>query len=468
MTQPGLVKLLGATLVAFLTVPAAGALTPTPLPQEVVPRLTYELTVEPENPIVGDTVSLTFAVGIGGIGGLPQFMLWVDGEALSGDVEPVTHEGGLPDSVTFTLDAVGAGVAEVRLAVNYEAGVTVGGQCCIFQFVNDVSPVFQVPVIALGGAASPTPTATVAPSGVPGEHRIDVRVGLGEGTCLSGYPGRTVELFPTGRSASSDAQGRLAFDAVADGAYELRVVPPCSSGSCFPYTPVNVAGADLEVELCAPLCTPQLFLEPQAGSPGTAVALEGACQYIHSGGSSPLRFGPIALGEVHGNTAGDFTSGFTVPWVPPGVYAVSAADGVGLFEVTGEFPGCDGDCNGDLAVRIDELTRSVGIALRTGDRDALPGVSRRRQHRSVGARRARRAERLRRDRPRSADASGEPDADREPHRRGDADCRQPRRSTTRRASAAVRTVRPRNASRSALATTRAPWWRNGPAWSAMR
>jgi len=344
------------------------ALTPTPGPTPRNPHLTYGLTVDPEQPRVGDSVRLRFAVGIDGGGGLPQYTLSVNGGVLSGNVGPITHSGPLPDTVVFTLDAIAAGEAELRLRVNYEAALTVGGQCCVFHFVNDESPPFRVPVLATGGA-TPTPTATIV---APQLHRVTVRVGLGKGACPSGYPDRTVELFPTGRTAQSDGEGIAVFDAVADGDYELRVVPPCASGSCFPYEPIRVAGDDSYTELCPPLCTPQLYLDPESGPPGTEVAVEGACQYIHSGGMSPLLFGPIAAGSVTGQTAGDFHELFTVPYVPPGAYPVRAADATALFEVTGDFPGCDGDCNGDLEVRIDELTRAVGIALATVNASLCP------------------------------------------------------------------------------------------------
>jgi hypothetical protein len=228
------------------------------------PQLSYELTVEPQQPRVGDSVRLTFNVGAGARGGLPQYSLLVDGGELSGDLGPVDHVAAFPDAVSFTLDAVSAGVAEVRLRVNYEGAFTVGGECCVFHFVLDVSPTFRIPV-----------------------------------------------------SAGED---------------------PCDQ---------------------------PLSLQPESGLPGSAVTIAGGCLESVSSFQASLLFGEVPLVAPGDNSAGDFVAVFTVPWLPPGTYEVRAGAGASRFAVTGDFPGCDGDCNGDLNVRIGELTRAVGIALGT-------------------------------------------------------------------------------------------------------
>jgi len=226
------------------------------------PELSYALSVEPENPQVGDSVRLRFNVGIAGVGGLPQYTLLLNDGVLSGNTGPVTRSGPLPDVVDFTLDAVGAGEAEVRLRVNYEGAFPMDGQCCVFHFALDESPVFRVPVAA--------------------------------------------EIDP---------------------------------------------------------CDEPLSLQPHFGPPGTPVTIAGGCLESFSIFQASVLFGGVPLVAPMDNSAGAFAGVFTAPWLPPGIYTVAAGEGTSQFEVTGEFPGCDGDCNGDLDVRIGELTRAVGIAL---------------------------------------------------------------------------------------------------------
>ncbi len=228
------------------------------------------------------------------------------------------------------------------------------------------------PVHAGTGASSPTPTPTGTQSSIstatwtptpPGSIRV--HVALSEFNCEGDRTDVTVVLEPSGIEMQTDAEGFATFRAVQAGDYTLRLDPPCASGSCWDDLPVTVGDGAVDVESCPPTCGNQLFLTPTSGLPGTEVTVEGACQWIHSGGSDDLYMGPIRVGTVRGNTAGDFEQTFTVPHVPAGVYTVTATDGAAEFRVLGTEPACPGDCDGDLQVAIAELVRSVGIALQT-------------------------------------------------------------------------------------------------------
>ena len=218
------------------------------------------------------------------------------------------------------------------------------------------------------GGSTPTPTPTP-----PGSIRV--RVGVDEFTCEGALTDAAVVLEPRGLERRTDDDGVASFTALDPGEYVLRLSPPCRSGSCWGDVAVSVAQDEVEVDLCPPVCGAQVFLAPASGPPGTEVDLEGACQAIHSGGTADLYFGPIRLGAVRGETAGDFRETFTVPYVPAGKYAVAAAGGVAEFRVIGTTPVCPGDCDGDRQVGIAELVHSVGIALQTIEGATCPVFS---------------------------------------------------------------------------------------------
>ncbi len=201
---------------------------------------------------------------------------------------------------------------------------------------------------------------------------IRVRVGFREGACTGGIVDASVVLKPIGLEGRTDGEGIVEFTGVEPGTYVVHLAPPCMSGSCWDDVEVVLGQADLNVELCPPTCGTQVFLSPESGPPGTTVTVQGACQWIHSGGSADLHLGPIVVGSVLGQTGGDFQQTFTVPYVPAGFYTVEAAGGVGAFEVTGDHLVCAGDCDGSLVVEIAELVRSVGVALGTIDGSMCP------------------------------------------------------------------------------------------------
>jgi len=221
--------------------------------------------------------------------------------------------------------------------------------------------------VALAVLIAPPFAAATSTGGV-----VRVRVGFQEGTCTGAVVDASVVLKPIGIEGRTDAEGIVEFTGVEPGAYVVHLASPCQSGSCWDDVEVVLGQADLNVELCAPTCSTQVFLSPESGVPGTTVTVQGACQWIHSGGRADLHLGPAVVGSVMGETAGDFQQTFTVPYLPPGFYTVEAADGVGTFEVTGDHAVCAGDCDGNLVVEIAELIRSVGVALGTIDGSMCP------------------------------------------------------------------------------------------------
>lgn len=215
----------------------------------------------------------------------------------------------------------------------------------------------------------------LASFGVAQAASLQVRVGFTEGSCEGGLMDAAVVLEPTGLVAETDHDGVVEFVDLEPGTYLLRLDPPCRSGSCWEDLEVILGSNNLSVEICAPVCGTQVFLSPPSGPPGTVVEVEGACQWIHSGGTADLFFGPLRVGFVRGETAGDFQQTFMVSYLPRGSYTVAAAGGVARFELTGSHPVCPGDCDGNRVVEIAELMRSVGIGLGTVDASTCPVFS---------------------------------------------------------------------------------------------
>jgi hypothetical protein len=115
----------------------------------VTPDFAFTLSVDPPRPQVGDTVRLTFTVAMrSGRGGLPAYRLSVDSAVLEGNEAAEPHNTYFPDTVTFERRALAAGVAQVQLDVNYEAGVEHEGSCCVWFFTIAQSPVFELTVFA--------------------------------------------------------------------------------------------------------------------------------------------------------------------------------------------------------------------------------------------------------------------------------------------------------------------------------
>jgi photosystem II stability/assembly factor-like uncharacterized protein len=73
-----------------------------------------------------------------------------------------------------------------------------------------------------------------------------------------------------------------------------------------------------------PRCPPdQITLVPSAAPPGTRVMLNGECYFLHSGRQAAVYFDTAAVGEVTGDTAGNYALEFNVPIdLLPGSYLV--------------------------------------------------------------------------------------------------------------------------------------------------
>jgi hypothetical protein len=134
------------------TIAAAGEL-PTPTPtvctQIPPPKLSFQFSADPPQPVVGDDVQLSFTVS--GSGGIPQYTLFGAAPVFAGDTSPM-HSNFL-GPVTYQLTAAQAGTASLTLDVNYETAFGCV-ESPIFQFVSETSPPFAVEVV------EPTPTAT--------------------------------------------------------------------------------------------------------------------------------------------------------------------------------------------------------------------------------------------------------------------------------------------------------------------
>jgi EF hand len=74
-------------------------------------------------------------------------------------------------------------------------------------------------------------------------------------------------------------------------------------------------------------CPPDgIMLTPSAGRPGDPVTLAGVCYFIHSGASAQVYFDTTLVGEVTGDTAGNYELQFAVPGdAEPGPHEVRVA-----------------------------------------------------------------------------------------------------------------------------------------------
>jgi hypothetical protein len=150
---------------------------------------------------------------------------------------------------------------------------------------------------------------------------------------------RTVTLQPGGRTASTVEGGFFAFDDVQPGEYLLQFGEACGSIPCYSDRVVQVADADVFVDVCFELC-PAPRLDPPSGPPGTSVGLVGRCYYIHSGQTASVLFDGEAVGVTsHGDTSGNYTAQFEVPaGAAPGEHPVTLDKSLGappaIFVVT--------------------------------------------------------------------------------------------------------------------------------------
>ena len=115
----------------------------TPVPN-ATPRLTWTVEMEPAKPRVRDSVKLT--VFAEGSGGLPQYLLELDGDEsnpalrLKSDELVIESQLGVP--VSYELNAIATGEATLQLSVNYEVVNCpgTGGEGCVFFFDTEQAP----------------------------------------------------------------------------------------------------------------------------------------------------------------------------------------------------------------------------------------------------------------------------------------------------------------------------------------
>lgn len=119
---------------------------------------------------------------------------------------------------------------------------------------------------------------------------------------------------------------------------------------------------------------------PTAAPPGTAVAVGGTCYPLHSGRPGYVFFDETFVAEVRGDTPGNFSTGFVIPAgiaIGAHLFSVRSSPEGGLAYGTFTFqvlPFCRGDCDGNGAVKVNELVLGVNIALGRRPLEACPSL----------------------------------------------------------------------------------------------
>ena len=166
--------------------------------------------------------------------------------------------------------------------------------------------------------------------------------------------------------------------------------PSCPTGEVF-YCPSECPGGCGTICVTpAPSPTPNwcsipIQVIPSTGPPGTEVDASGTCYLLHSGREGMIYFDLELVATVRGDTVGEYQATFTVPAMAsdgPHQVSLRAGDtvyGAVAFNVIPFCKGdcaCVGDCDGDGAVRVEEIIRMVIIAL-NGDSsgDTCPHIA---------------------------------------------------------------------------------------------
>ena len=327
----------------------AGATTPTPTPthtptaqrtgdlgtKHVVGRV-YDAAAGVQARIAGAAVSFSAPHGSGSVQSDAQ-------GAFAFDL--FLHD---TDSVTIRAAADGFAAAELHIS-----GVDLW-------FHESVDLALQRPGARVGGIVHPT---------------VDCPVDTSVVVVLDGAaPGATA------RRTTAAPDGTFAFEAVPDGDYVVRVETDCPL-SVYPPQTLTVAGAAVSLDLAPEVCPLILLLDPDHGPPGTAVRVTGRCYYIHSGGTARIYLDGALMTEVHAGTIGDYQALVQITDdAAIGRHVIRATTVAGTHIGSADFfvgdatQSCLGDCDGDGAVRINELLMMVNIALGDADVTACPAA----------------------------------------------------------------------------------------------
>ena len=232
-----------------------------------------------------------------------------------------------------------------------------------------------VPIPTRPPTCSPTPTASPTPpgtaivvSGVVYDASIGVDAPVADAEVRYAYG-----LSGSG-SVRTDAAGRYRFELPADvSEFELVIT---ADGFFLSHTGYAIAdlGPSLDIGLYPNGCASASAINiiPDRGPVGTAVAVSGQCYFIHSGREATIYFDLEPVATVRGDTGGAYQTTFTVPATAAegphlvSLRAGSSQYGAVTFDVVPFCTGacvCTGDCDGDGAVRVEELIRMVIIAL---------------------------------------------------------------------------------------------------------
>jgi hypothetical protein len=118
---------------------------------------------------------------------------------------------------------------------------------------------------------------------------------------------------------------------------------------------------------------------PASGTAGTRVELRGTCPGIRYHRLVSVYFDHTLVAQFDG-VGSQYAVAFSVPRrARPGPHRLTMRGGLitsadAVFEVTGDPPACEGDCNLDDSVTIDELVVGIRIALRHGDASACTAI----------------------------------------------------------------------------------------------
>ena len=245
-----------------------------------------------------------------------------------------------------------------------------GGNFTTALFLHDTDTVtigveaagFQPRVLHFSGYefySSPPLDLALLPLTAGAGHRVSGN--LRGAFCDAPTVGAVVGLGPTGRRVVTGSDGAFTFEDVADGDYTLNG-PRCSA-----YRPQETRSpAPTSASVLQALCSDELLIEPATLRAGDALTVSGFCYPLHSGRQADVALDDAIVGEVRGNTAGDFTACIAVPSdASPGWHALRVTNGetehaAGQIFVVAD---CGGDCDGDGTVGVDELVRGVSIAL---------------------------------------------------------------------------------------------------------